>query len=260
MKASDKPQLSQKWWNANRPPDLRTTPLDKALPKAESALATQRKKDDDSDVIDDCLTALEDVLDAAGKTVKQCDKIKHKILIAVLNKYEDVVDDESSRLEALQKKLDANTDEDDEDDEDEADEGKLFDKGYLYKMMKMLKSSGKEFKFGFGLNTSDPATSRLLLKRKGKPEMLFKTLKKTGEFNDRLLTFGYAKADPNDAKTLVLRLEDGAGEPPRVEKLGKKFLCSDKRLKFRKMRVVTAGGKAVADSEPDDNGKVKVNV
>lgn len=252
MKASTKPQFSKKWWDAERPPELKSTELDKALPKVENAFAEQRKKKDDPRAIDNCLAALDAVPTAAAKTIRQCDKKKHKDLISVLEKYGDVVEEESSRLERLKEKLQEN-DADGEDDEDEADEGKLFEKDYLYKMMKMLKSGGKQFKFAFGLNTAAPESSRLLLKRKGKPEALFKALKKTGEFNNRLLTYGVAQADSADGKTLVFRLEKGANEPPRILKLGREFLRSDKGLKFRKLAVVLSDGKTVKDTEPDTN-------
>jgi hypothetical protein len=255
MKASDKPQLSQKWWDANRPPELKSSPLGRALLLAESALATQRKHRDDADAIDDCLSALEDVAEAADKTVRQCDKTKHKEVIAVLNKYDGLVNSETSRLEAMQKQLQKENEEDDEADDEEANEGKLFDKAYLYKMMKLLKSGGKEFNFAFGLDTAAPDSSRLLLKRKGKPEMLFKALKKTGEFSDRQITYGFAQADPNDGKTLVFRLEVGAGEPPQIEKLGRRFLCSDRALKFRKLKMVLPGGQAAAETDSNKNKK-----
>lgn len=253
MKATDKPQLSKKWWDANRPPDLKSTPLDKALPKVESALAQQRKKKEDSKAIDDCLAALEEAAEAAEKTIKQCDKKKHKEVITVLGKYDDLIDDETSRLEALQEKLQEDEEDEDEEEDEEANEGKLFDKAYLRKMMKLLKSGSKELKFAFGLNSSSPESSRLLLKRKGKPETLFKALKKTGEFSDRLMTYGLAQADSEDRRVLVFRLESGAGEPPQIEKLGRKFLCSDKALKFRRLKLVLADGKSTASSASGKN-------
>jgi hypothetical protein len=252
MKASTKPQFSKKWWDSERPPELKSTELDKALPKAESALAEQRKKKDDPRAVENCLAALKAVPIAAAKTMKQCDKKKHKDLISVLEKYEDLVADESARLEQIKETLEEE-DEDNEGDEDEVEEGKLFEKDYLYKMLKMLKSGGKPLKFAFGLNTSAPESSKLLLKRKGKPEALFKALKKTGEFNNRLLTYGVAEPDPSDGKTLVFRLEKGANEPPRILKLGREFLRSDKGLKFRNLSVVLPGGKTVADTDTDAN-------
>ena len=242
MKPTDKPELSQDWWDEARPEKLKTSELDKLLPKVEEALDDQRRNDDDPEVIDECLALLADVPAAAAKTAKLCDKKNDKVLIGVLGKYGAVVKEETSRLEKLKKQLAKNKAEDDEDDEDEEDDNKLFDKDHLYKMMKLLKGGGKQLKFGFGLNTNSPESSRLVLNRKGKPERLFKALKKTGEFNNRTMTYGVAYADPDDANTLILKLESGAKEPPRMVELCRDFLRSDHGLKFRKVSIVTADG------------------
>jgi hypothetical protein len=251
MRSSDKPQFSLKWWDGERPDGVKTPDLDKALAKAEKALAEQRKKKDDADAIDGCITAIEAVGPAVDKTIKLFDRNAHKDAISVLRKFEGVIDEETSRLERLKEDVEEN--DAGEDNEDEEDEGKLFEKDYLYKMIKMLKSGGKQFNFGFGLNPNAPESSRLILKRKGKPEALFKALKKTGEFNNRLLTYGVAQADPADGKTLIFRLEKGANEPPRILKLGREFLRSDKGLKFKKLSVVLPGGKTLNDTEPDSD-------
>jgi hypothetical protein len=205
--------------------------------------------------IEECLALLEDVPPAAAKTAKKCDKQKDKILIGVLGKYDKVVKDERSRLEKLKKQLEKK--QADDDDGEEEDENKLFDKDQLYKMVKLLKSGGKQLKFGFGLNANSPEASRLVLNRKGKPERLFKALKKTGEFNNRTMTYGIAYADPNDANTLVFQLESGANEPPRMVELCRDFLRSDHGLKFRKVSIVSADG---ASSSAAGSGKNKNTV
>ncbi|HJQ79295.1 MAG TPA: hypothetical protein VJ828_05035, partial [Lacipirellulaceae bacterium] len=189
----------------------------------------------------------------ADKTIKkECDKKKHKDVIAVLEKYAGLIKSESSRLEDLKLKTaksaaaEANGEE-----EDEEDEGKLFEPDYLHKMLKLLRSTGKELNFGFGLNTKDPAASKLLLTRKGQPERLMKALKKTGDFSNRLIAYGTAIPDPQDGKTLVFKLSESAGEPPQIQKLGRQFLRSDKNLKFRKLRLILPGGQVLEDTEPD---------
>ena len=101
-------------------------------------------------------------------------------------------------------------------DEGEEDEGKLFEPDYLYKMIKVLRSSGKELNFGFGLNKQSPEASRLLLARKGKPEKLYRALKQTGQFSAKLLMCGHALPDPTNGKVLVFRLEEDANEPPQI--------------------------------------------
>jgi hypothetical protein len=251
MKANDKPQISKKWWTSEKPADVKGAELEKALQAAEKALADQEKKSDAAS-IDSAVGALAGVNTAADKTIKkEMDKKKHKDQIAVLEKYADLVKSETKRLEEAKAKLKKAGGEDGEAGEEEEDENKLFEKDYLYKMVKVLKSSGKELRFGFGLNTQAPESSKLVLARKGSPEKLFKLLKRTGDYSNRTLTYGYAAPDPEQKKTLVFRLEESAGEPPQIIKLGRRFLRNDKSLYFRKLKIIMPGGQTVEDNEPD---------
>ena len=255
MKPSDKPEISKKWWMSEKPADIKGADLEKALANAEKALADEKKKSG-ADTIEAALAALTALDSVAEKTIsKELDKKKHKDVITVLEKYSGLVEAESSRLEKLQEKGKkpagpGSGKDGDEEGDDEEDEGKLFEKDYLYKMIKLMKSGGKELNFGFGLNTNAPESSKLLLKRKGKPEMLFKMLKRTGEFSNRTLVCGTALADPENGKVLMFRVAEG-DEPPQIIKLGRKFLRGDKSLKFRKLKVIFAGGKTLEDTEPD---------
>ena len=249
MKSSDKPQVSKKWWTGEKPSDVKGADLEKSLAAAEKALADEKKKSD-ADSIGACLAALGDLESAVDKTVKkELDKKKHKDVITVLEKYHDLIKSERKRLEEAKAKLAKAGQEQGE--EDEEDENKLFDKDYLYRMIKLLKSGNKELRFGFGLNTQAPESSKLVLARKGKPEKLFKLLKRTGDYSNRTLTYGYAAPDEAQKKTLVFRLEESAGEPPQVIKLGRRFLRADKSLYFRKLKVVLPGGQTFEDDEPD---------
>jgi hypothetical protein len=254
MKANAKPEISKKWWTSEKPADIKGADLEKALANAEKALADADKKMEPA-AIDACLTALKDVESAADKTIKkECDKKKHKDLIGVLEKYAAVVKSESSRLDDLKKKAAkgaAAAAEANGEAEEEEDEGKLFEPDYLHKMLKLLRSTGKELNFGFGLDSKNPAGSKLLLARKGKPDKLFKALKQTGNFSNRLICFGTAVPDAQDGKTLVFKLAENAGEPPQIQKLGRQFLRSDKGLKFRKLKLVLPGGQTLEDTEPD---------
>ena len=203
MKANDKPQISKRWWTSEKPAGVKGVELEKALQQAEKLLA-EESANSGKRSIDACAAALEEVRIAADKTVKkELDKQKHKDVIAVLEKYAALIKAEIARLSDAKKKLGEGQNSEGEDDED-VDENKLFEKDYVYKMMKLMKSAGKELKFGFGLNTSAPEASKLLLTRKGKPEQLFKILKQSGQFSNRVLTYGTAVADPEDGKTLVL--------------------------------------------------------
>ncbi len=248
MKTGDKPQFSKKWWTSEKPAEVKSAELEKALGSAEQALAEEKKKGD-SNSIKACLIALKGLESAVDKTIsKECDKKKHKDVITVLEKFYDLIKAETKRLEVASTKLSAGHS---NGEEAEEDENKLFDKEYLYKMIKLLKSGGTELRFGFGLNAQAPESSRLVLARKGKPERLFKALKKTGEFNNRLITYGYALPDAQSGKTLVFRLEESAGDPPQIVKLGRRFLRNDNNLYFRKIKVVLPGGQTVEDDEPD---------
>jgi hypothetical protein len=251
MKASDKPQISKKWWTSEKPGDVKGVELEKALQAAEKALADEKKKSDPN-LIDACMTMLRELCSAADKTIKkELDKKRHKDEITVLEKYDGLVKFEVKRLEEAKARLSAsqNGDGKNEDDEEE-NENKLFDKEYLFKMMKLLKSTGKELRFGFGLNTKAPENSTLLLARKGQPERLQKMLKSSGDFSNRLITYGIAKPDPQNGKVLIFQLTESAGEPPQILKLGRRFLRSDNNLKFRKLKLIV-GGRTFEDTEPD---------
>jgi len=259
MKSTDKPQFSKKWWTTEKPADVKGAELEKALHEAETSL-TAEKHHSDKESIEACLAALEHVDSAVDKTIhKECDKKKHKDLISVLEKFDDLIKDETKRLDNAMTELEEGPakDADHLDDEEDESEGKIFEKDYLYKMIKLMRSTGKEINFGFGLNSNAPESSQLLLKRKGKPEMLFKALKKTGTYSNRNMMCGTALADPEDGKVLMFRVEEG-DEPPQILKLGRKFLRSDKTLKFRKLKVVYAGGKTLVDNEPDTEDEEQV--
>ena len=236
MKPTDKPELSEDWWDDARPEDLKACDLDDLLPEVEEALAEQRRNSEDPDAIDECLSLLQDVPSAAAKAAKQCDKQKDKVLIAVLGKYGAVVKEESSRLEKLKNQLGKKQSEDDDNDADDDEKGVLKEE-YRDRMIKQLRA-GKEVQFCFGLNKSDPTQSKLVLCNKRKPERLHKILKQTGGFSERLMTYGTATGD---GKILQFRLADDAKEPSQIIKLAKEYLKSDRSLKFKKLRVLAGG-------------------
>jgi hypothetical protein len=251
MKANAKPEFSKKWWTSEKPDDVKGAELEKALQATERALEDEKKKCD-AGSIDTCMAALRDLGGAVDRTTKkELDKKKHKDCITVLEKYDGLIKAELKRLEDGKAKLAAAGEKDEGEEDEEETEGKLFEPDYLYKMIKVMRSSGKELKFGFGLNKETPESSRLLLARKGKPEKLFRALKQTGEFSNRLMMCGYALADPANAKVLVFRLEEGESEPPQILKLGRRFLRADKNLRFRKLKLVLPNGKTFEDTDPD---------
>jgi hypothetical protein len=247
MKSSDKPQFSKKWWTSEKPSNIKGADLERALQVVEKALADEKRNPDERSIAA-ALTALQDIASAVDKTVrKECDKKAHKDVILVLEKFNDLIKAETARLNEARSRLPANNSAS----EHEEDENQLFDRDYLYKMIKLLKSGGTELRFGFGLNAQLPESSRLVLARKGKPERLFKALKQTGEYSSRLITCGHALPDAENGKTLVFRLEESAGEPPQVIKLGRRFLRADKCLYFRKLKLILPDGQIIEDTEPD---------
>ncbi len=244
MKASDKPEISKKWWIKEKPGDIKGKELESALAGCENALAEIKKKQD-GETIQAALDALEELSNAVDKTVnKECDKKKHKDLITVLERYDKLIDDKKKELEKLQSAQEKDGDGEDEDSEEERG---VLKPEYLARMIKQLRS-GNELQFCFGLNRQTPTDSRLVLCNKRKPERLQKILKRTGDFSNRLMTFGTAMGD---GKVLQFKLSDDAKEPSQILKLTKAYLKGHRDLKFKKLRVL-AGGQTFEEDMPDN--------
>ena len=254
MKASDKPQVSKKWWTSEKPDDIKGVDLEKSLAKVEKALEDEEKKSDER-TIDDCLKSFKDLESSVDKTIKkECDKKKHKDVISVLEKLFPMIKAENGRLNELAKKAAqggaaaANGEKDGEEADD--DEKGVLKEEYRDRMIKVLRS-GKVVNFCFGLNKQAPEQSKLVLCIKRNPERLQKILKQTGEFSNRLMTFGTATGE---GKVLQFTLSDDAKEPSQIAKLAKEYLKSDKNLKFKKLRVL-AGGETFEEDMPDSEGE-----
>src|SRR4051812_12580560 len=114
MKASDKPEISKKWWTKEKPGDIKGKELEGALADCEKALA-DCKKGDDADAIEAGLSSLSNLSDAVDKTIKkECDKKKHKDLISVLEKFDDLIADKQADLEKAQAALAKDSDGEDD--------------------------------------------------------------------------------------------------------------------------------------------------
>src|SRR5689334_22751124 len=123
MKASDKPQLTKKWWVSEKPADVKGADLEKALAAVEKSLSAAKSKCD-GDTIDTCLGALRDLGDTVDRTIKkELDKKKHKDCISVLEKYEDLIQAEVERLEDAKADLASKNEHGEAKDEGEDDEG-----------------------------------------------------------------------------------------------------------------------------------------
>jgi hypothetical protein len=248
MKATDKPELSKKWWTKEKSADIKGKELEKALGECESALADAKKKEDD-DTIQAALDSLDEVSDAVDKTVsKECDKKKHKDLITVLEKFDKLIGDKKKELEKAQEGLAKESNDKDEEDGDE-DAKTVFKPEYLSRMIKMLRG-GEILQFALGLDKQAPSQSCLVLCNKRKPERLHKMLKQKGEFSNRLITFGTAKGE---GKVLELTLSEDAKEPSQIVKTAKEFFKGHRDLKYRKIRVL-AGGEAFEEDMPEEEG------
>jgi hypothetical protein len=241
-----KPEISKKWWSKEKPADIKGKELEGALGDCEKALAEASKKPD-GDTLEKAIDALEAVSDAIEKTVdKECDKKKHKDLIATLEKLGDLVEDKQEELEKAQEACEK---EGEDKEEDEEEDGKtVFKPEYLARMIKMLRG-GELLQFALGLNKQSPADSKLVLCNKRKPERLYKMLKQTGDFSNRLLTFGTANGD---GKILQLNLSDDAKEPSQIVKTAKGFFKGHRDLKYRKIRVIVAGQTFEEDMEGEE--------
>jgi hypothetical protein len=252
MKASDTPEISKKWWTSEKPNDIEGKDLVKALDAAEKSLEVADKKGDE-DAIDSCLATLKSLNSTVDKTIKkECDKKKHKDVITVLEKFEDLIGGEVERLNDAKAALSEGADKDGEDDEDS--KGKLFEPDYLVKMIKLLKT-GKELSFSFGLDKESPESSCLILCRKRTPDRLYKMMKSKTEFSKRLMTFGRALGE---GKMLQFTLADNAKEPAQIVKTAKKYLRKNPELKFKKLRVICGGVNYDEDMEGEDADKGQV--
>ena len=130
----------------------------------------------------------------------------------------------------------------------------IFDKDYLHKLIKLIRSSGTELSFAFGLDLKSPEACDLLLHRKKSGEMLFRILKKTKKFANRSLTFGTARIDADDPQTLVFQLGMGANKPPKkITQTARKLFQIDKKMRFKKLKVVTLDGETFEDDGLDDD-------
>jgi len=237
MSSKSKPEICPKWWASEKPSDIKGQDLKKALTEAQQSLTIADKKGD-ADSIENGLGALGSLGSAANKTIKkECDKRKHKELIDVLEQLEALVNKEIERLEKAKAELAKCNDGEDADPDAEDKKGKLFQPEHLVKMIKQLKS-GNELRFSFGIDKNAPEKSCLLLCPKREPERLFKMLKSKSEFANRLMTYGFAKAD---GKTMQFKLADKAKEPSQICKLAKVYLKKNPELKFKKLLVICDG-------------------
>jgi hypothetical protein len=111
MKPTDKPEISVKWWSRKKPEDIEGKQLETALSRAEDAYVAAKSKIDkevaDYDSIRKAQNALSGFRFAVEKTIKkECEKSKHKDVITVLEKFDDVIRNAELILRDAKEKLD----------------------------------------------------------------------------------------------------------------------------------------------------------
>lgn len=243
----DRPQLSAKWWSSVRPEGLDDKKiLEKALSKTEKALAKQARKPDDERSAENALVSLKTLSKVLAKALRQTNRSGHRDATQGLDGLQQLIDDERDRLESQRQRI--------AEDDDDDNEGKLFEPSYAHKQAKKMKA-GSELSFAFGLDTSVPEACDLLLHRKKTPERLYKILKKTKRFPNRLMCYGKAVKDPDDKQTLLFKLSASSRVPPqRIIRAARQFFQSDRKLRFRKLRIAglpsESPSRASADAPP----------
>ena len=245
VKTSSKPQFTKKWWLSARPTEIKGGDLEKALHRAEQALAAETKHGDPK-AIDLCMKAVKGVAVAAVKSIKECDRKKHKDVIATLKKFDPLVKAEIQRLEEAKSK--ATTKKGSEEEEPQGDG--LLDPKYLEKCIRLLRKRRLYFALCMPSNVE---AAKFVFARKKSPKFLFTTLNKLSKklklgLPKNRMTFGIAGPDKEDKATLVLQLDDEAKQPMGLIKRGKKFLKQNKDQfrPFRNIKLVV-NGKVVED-------------
>ena len=252
MKTSSKPQFAKKWWVSVRPTDIKGRDLEKALHHAEQALADETKRGDVR-AIDSCMKAIKGVAVAAAKSIKECDKKKHKDIIAALKKFDPLIRTEIQRLDDAKNKATA---EKTGDEDGEPNEDGLLDPKYMEKCIRLLRK--RQLNFALCM-PSKVEQAKFVFARKKSPKLLFTTLNKLSKKHKlglpkNRMTFGVAAPDKEDRATLVLRLDEEAKQPMGLLKKGKKFLKQNKDQfrPFRSFKLVV-NGKVVEDiPDPED--------
>ena len=223
-------ELTRKWWAANRPKDLKSPELDKALAGVEQAEGEDR------------LEALASVPGAITKLVRSLDKKAHKELLKSLDGLKALVEVESKKAaDEAKPSADAKAKAAPSDDQEpETPEDKLFAPAFIAGTIR--KALRGPIIFGFAIG-SKPEQSALAVGVRGSPKNMARLAKTRSQ--SMKACCGRAQADENDPKTLTLSL-DG---PPLggVARALRKYLELQKISVFRKVRVLVDGKEIEAD-------------
>jgi len=234
-----KVELTKKWWNTNRPKDVKGAELERTLGMVEQTKDASR------------VAALAALPGAIAKVCKELDKKTDKELLKSLDALGALADAEKKKAEAaLNAAIKAKAEADEknkanEDDEKDTPDDKLFDPAFQLSMLKRAIRVPLLFAFAIA---SKPEDSAVVFHVRGNPKTLLRLAKtRSGAIKG---CCGQAQAAENDPKLLTLSL-DG----PLVAGLARtmrKHFQANKITIFRKFRVLVDGQEVESDASDEE--------
>jgi peptidoglycan hydrolase-like protein with peptidoglycan-binding domain len=235
-----KPSLSVKWWDTVRPKSVRGKDLESALGQYEKV--ARHVDDDDPQTLDDLSSALTDVIDAATRTTRECDRSTDRDVISALQGLVGIAKRERERRDAQAKAKSKETQrtKDADDDDAEAENAPLLAPKRLKALIKVAQKSPLPFACGYA-----GKVTYFVLDRTRRGVSLKSALEKAAPCKGS--TFGTARVEDG----VLLLTVDG---PPLtgLRKRVDEFLRGNQPLPVRKSQVV--GEPETADVDAADEG------
>jgi hypothetical protein len=230
-------ELTKKWWNTNRPKDVKGPELEKALAAVEQCEGESR------------VAALAAVPGVIARVSKGLDKKAQKDLLKSLDDLSALAVAEAKKALAEAKaQAEAASKAKAESpvkDEEETPEDKLFDPDFLRNVLKRAIRMPLVFAFAIG---SKPEQCALALNVRGNPKNLLR-LAKARSGSPRGCC-GHAQAAEDDPKTLTLSLEGPLVSG--VARTLRRYFQAQKITVFRKIRVLVDGEEAETDTGEEE--------
>jgi peptidoglycan hydrolase-like protein with peptidoglycan-binding domain len=233
-----KPSLTVKWWDTVRPKGVRGQDLESALGRYEKV--AKRADDDDPQTLDDVSSSLTDVIDAATRATRECDRATDRDVISALQGLVGVAKRERERCDAKAKAKTKEAQRNKDADADEAEDAPLLATKRLKALIKVAQKNPLPFACGYeGKNTF------FVLDRTRRGASLKSVLEKAAPCKGS--TFGTARVEDG---VLVLTV-DG---PPLtgLRKRVSDYLRGNQPLPVRKARI--AGEPEVPDDDDAEDG------
>lgn len=260
--AKIKLDLKPATWEKTRPAEVKGAKLSAALKAVDKQSGAEKKGD--ADAIQSLVDSLQSASSAASDVIKkECDKKKHKDLIAALKDLSNTVDAEVKRLsKAIEDAAAGAADEDDgEVSDDELFGLKLFKE--CIKKAKLKKNTEDGISFCLAVHKTAEESKLVFVKKKKFSSQIFKQVVKVAKAKPGLglkrpkMTYGAAYRDPQATDTLVLHIVDGAptdipGMVRKLEKWRKRF--KQDLLPFKELSIRTPAGKPMEMTpDPDES-------